>query len=834
MCHDPALEVIAVPNTTSDDNKYIKHSKKGDAEAVTWSEGDGVDARGANELNIGDGSFDRQASSNFSVSSPSPSPAFVPGLESNPIPNAQRNWSSPPSQPLVFPKDRDKKVDSVGDMHPPLETDLPVQQSLAKGWDIEEAHLKSSDDPLTPRTRSPDLKYPHGSLKLRSADDHPATNLHSPEEFSNAVSPRQSIAATQTTIYDLPVEIVTRILTIGCEDAGPPTGGDKSHHHRLKSFALIASKVCTGWREIIRLPAGSQFWIATVYVSDRKAICEDITLMKSILETSLSCDIDARIESYSNFQEPSHSTSVISSQQRLLLHSIRLLAPYSRQLLQLIIRIPRSRYLLSILAAFAPMPRIVSASIVANESPFDARLVTSLIDVPSEILDPLVPFKLLNLSTSFNCSHITLCATDITRMMFPPSLSNLSIEKICPQGVLLTWKEVVELFISIGTIAPSCLELSILLAANQLSADAYETPRELRIKRLSIISDLMTFTGIFRAFSMPALEGLFINFSSDIDLAVSYNSTHLKPLPSLRDLTVYSTAWTDTHDAIMYHLLPPQLGSVILNIKFYFHYQGTLPVARTYRKRAQKLRIMSFLEPRLKDVLAMLSFWDTENLTLIRLGPSRPYPAFTYLGPDIPLITSIRLDRLQTLSCEYTALESLLQLISQLDAPHLQSIDFWAVLPSESLNEQTFQSVTGDARWKGELPVCPQVSTLTVNQVSFLSSDELHMLLSLFPYLKRMKFSSSFKELRFCADILVPRLNAVKRCCHIESLELDIGTYDSDERIEVLEPSTSNHFSVHPEILDCIDEMIDSRRGTIHPLEIRYTFRGRALSPRAL
>jgi hypothetical protein len=75
----------------------------------------------------------------------------------------------------------------------------------------EEALLMSAGSPSGPRAPSLNLTDPHTMpMNTRSDDDHSAVNLHFPEETLGRSS--------QTTIDNLPVEVVTRILTIGCEE----------------------------------------------------------------------------------------------------------------------------------------------------------------------------------------------------------------------------------------------------------------------------------------------------------------------------------------------------------------------------------------------------------------------------------------------------------------------------------------------------------------------------------------------------------------------------------------------------------------------------------------
>jgi hypothetical protein len=80
----------------------------------------------------------------------------------------------------------------------------------------EEARLISAGGPAGPRTPSLNLTDPHTmQMNTRSVDDHSAMNLHFLEETS---STEQTSEVAQTTIDNLPVEVVTRILTIGCEE----------------------------------------------------------------------------------------------------------------------------------------------------------------------------------------------------------------------------------------------------------------------------------------------------------------------------------------------------------------------------------------------------------------------------------------------------------------------------------------------------------------------------------------------------------------------------------------------------------------------------------------
>jgi hypothetical protein len=71
-----------------------------------------------------------------------------------------------------------------------------------------------------------------------------------------------------TGIHDIPVEVVARIIELGCNR------NDDSAHQRkpswrpiqrqLKPFAKLAAAVCNEWNEIVHARSGYRFWFCSL------------------------------------------------------------------------------------------------------------------------------------------------------------------------------------------------------------------------------------------------------------------------------------------------------------------------------------------------------------------------------------------------------------------------------------------------------------------------------------------------------------------------------------------------------------------------------------------
>jgi hypothetical protein len=254
--------------------------------------------------------------------------------------------------------------------------------------------------------------------------------------------------------------------------------------------------------------------------------------------------------------------------------------------------------------------------------------------------------------------------------------------QICPEGTSLTWTEVIELCIKIGTAAPSYLSLGRILAVDQLRVHTNEVLRELRVRELNITSDLKTIAGIFRAFSMPVLERLTIRLSLEVAIEANYILTYPKALHSLRKLHISAVGWTDVHNAVLHnnilrHLLPQQLESVSFDVAFDNHSSSSSSILAlsTNRPRVKNLYISSIDGSKGGSAtLAMLAWWDPEHLK-IKLPrdywrrSSGPDPE-----PNPSSVSPIRLDRLLSLEFPSYPPERFLQFISHLDIPRVQRI----------------------------------------------------------------------------------------------------------------------------------------------------------------
>ncbi len=200
-------------------------------------------------------------------------------------------------------------------------------------------------------------------------------------------------------ITELPTELVNHIITIGCEEL------PHAYSHltdfkprRLKRFAGTASAVCRDWRRIVLSPSNYDLWSTelvlsygvltrdTWYSSD---IATNISIFKDMLSKSRLSDLDIFLEF------PTWSFKLI---ERLMVHLLTLIAPYSRQIRSFVLHSRPLRKIFSVLQTIQPLPRLARFQLHFMPE----ELVDSLDDVFS-----LGPGDLtLDLSAAINCREV--------------------------------------------------------------------------------------------------------------------------------------------------------------------------------------------------------------------------------------------------------------------------------------------------------------------------------------------------------------------------------------------------------------------------------------------
>jgi hypothetical protein len=608
-------------------------------------------------------------------------------------------------------------------------------------------------------------------------------------------------------IHDLPIEIITRVLTIVCEDFS--RGNSHSHYRRLKPSAEAVSRVCRGWRAFLYEPAGFQFWIASIYISDthpHRELCADLALMYRILETSQSCDLDITVFLTRNMPPGALQSAATNAEQRLVLHSIRLLTPHAHQIRCLVLGSPPFRCLFSMLVAFAPMPRLREVHLVVNWE--DQSIGTSIRDDPSEILQPLQHLQYLDFSRSSNCTKMRLNGIDIFKVVPPPSLANLAIGGPCEEDDSPAWNEVVNFPTRIGTVSHSRYSHAKVQAADHLPVDREEVRRVLHMKHIKIVSDLNTFVGILCSFSTPALERLTIDFSREG--FVGQIPLNPKELISLQHLTlkIDMASWTETHDAVIDHLLPSRLESFSLMVRSAAPNSqlSFIPASRTRNRLVQELNMDLSLVSKLDNTLSGLACWDPVKLTIVFAGSARWDLA---PGPS----SFVEFPRLQSLLFRGSSPNIFLQFLSRLSSPQVQRVYV-------SLHHEAETDV---AIWEAENIAMPHVLSLIIEDPNELSKNEFLALLRPFSRLEELtvgRYSRSTGVVDFGG--LVSQLDAVKHCLHLRKLILDVLD-DHFDLAEVMSMDPADPISLDPEVHACIRELIADRKDSLHPLEVLFT-----------
>jgi hypothetical protein len=135
-------------------------------------------------------------------------------------------------------------------------------------------------------------------------------------------------------IYNLPTEIFLLIVTKGVEDE--LDYGYGPCFRRMKTFASVLRNVCRRSRMLIDDPVQTSFWVARLLLevgeladkSGRTSLAKDLATSQAHLLTSEGCDLAVTFRVVT----PIYSEQEV--EERLMLHALRMLAPYQSQIVQ--------------------------------------------------------------------------------------------------------------------------------------------------------------------------------------------------------------------------------------------------------------------------------------------------------------------------------------------------------------------------------------------------------------------------------------------------------------------------------------------------------------------
>ncbi len=226
-------------------------------------------------------------------------------------------------------------------------------------------------------------------------------------------------------IAALPIELVNRIITIGCEELPFPFELTDLKPRRLKEFAETASTVCREWRFLVFSSSNYHLWRAELVLPPRESwrmpinrpyrgdIATDISIFKDILSKSRRSDLDILLA----FPKGSKLT------ESLMVHVLALIARYSCQIRIFDIFSRPLRKIVSALERIQPLPRLARFQLQFSSG--------ELVDSPDDVFSLRPDSLTLDLSTENNCRDVRIDGTWALKggMLLPiNSLSSLVID----------------------------------------------------------------------------------------------------------------------------------------------------------------------------------------------------------------------------------------------------------------------------------------------------------------------------------------------------------------------------------------------------------------------
>ncbi len=140
-----------------------------------------------------------------------------------------------------------------------------------------------------------------------------------------------------TTIRDLPIELLNRVFTVGCEEKESQrqsyiAGHAQNRPRMLKRFAAKSSLVCRGWHTLIHEPSNYHFRVTLIRIQKLGSyhafdIGRVAAHVKDFLSRSQSSDIDVFFTLPSTDPDIEQRNTLT---ERLMVHLFSLLIPFGR------------------------------------------------------------------------------------------------------------------------------------------------------------------------------------------------------------------------------------------------------------------------------------------------------------------------------------------------------------------------------------------------------------------------------------------------------------------------------------------------------------------------
>jgi hypothetical protein len=466
------------------------------------------------------------------------------------------------------------------------------------------------------------------------------------------------------TLQNLPLEIIARILFLGCDNYFEFSSAGSPGIRRLKPFAKVAASVCRDWRDIVRARSGHRYWCKYLIFGSSGGewirnfdAAKAAAQFKHWLESSDNCDIDLRFTIYS-YGTLSQTLEPI---ERFSIHVFLMLVPFAGQIRSMSIHSrPLTQWLLAI-TSLGPLPRLEYLELSGDTK--------SSIDPVDSLLSRKYTIVLLDLDLSSALDGLTLVLKNwnvLGHIKTHQNISDLTVTNCWSRNLAsASWEDVYQLLKENLDIRNLNLSTSgVAFAFKQTRAAPACLPL---LKAASLRTSAETFCALFCLFSPSSLQTLDLTLvGADRVVDGSPSPSDLVQLPSLVNMRLrfYCSSWTEMHDNCFVALLPPRLQEVSL---LFANKQYTPPLWPLSNPR----KYVSHLEINASSRVGwinMLSRWDPEHLEV----HGSVYANRSTFDSDKVL----RMDHLSRLTLNASGLVGLCLILSKLDAPSLKQVTF--------------------------------------------------------------------------------------------------------------------------------------------------------------
>ncbi len=375
-----------------------------------------------------------------------------------------------------------------------------------------------------------------------------------------------------TSINDLPVEIITRIITIGCEDL-PDRLYYASERRKLKPLALVASMVCQDWHSIVMARSNYHLWSTKLLLAFLGGYSyfdttEEIAKFRDLLSKSSLGDLDLDLRFPGLLEDPS------SLVERLFLHTFTFLVPYSHQIRRLTIGSRPTRAVISILYSLKPLTRLEEFKLYFFRPGTYGLTVRRVHDWR---------YRLANIGpidcqwTAARCRYAIGDSRGETR--FPDHISSITLD--FDETLIAKWSDIAMLLKENPRLKTLSLGPFILKDAPPVSSESHgdheSKPSETQIlleflEVVDVRADIGTLFTFMTYLRLPRIESLDLDIldTKDFDVQPIPGPPKDSPPPlrvsSLRvlELLFHEKTWMKLHDSFIQTILPPSMTAVVL------------------------------------------------------------------------------------------------------------------------------------------------------------------------------------------------------------------------------------------------------------------------------